>query len=70
MISKIKVIASYLSMKKHTLPKKEDAFSYREIADKMWQESWDKAKKQFNTSFDWENNESRSKKSNRFCRCF
>lgn len=49
-------------MKKRTLPKKEDAFSYKEIADNMWREAWDKAEKEFNTSFDWENNESTGQK--------
>jgi hypothetical protein len=68
MISRTKVVASYLhqklaiEMKKHTLPKKEDAFSYKEIADEMWREAWDEAKKEFKTYFDWENNESSGQK--------
>jgi hypothetical protein len=60
MISKIRVILAY--MKKRTLPKKEDVFSYKELADEMWRESWSKAEKQFNTSFDWENNDSTGQK--------
>ena len=68
MISKLKVIASYirtkiaLEMSKHTFPKKEDAFTYKEIADSMWGDAWKKSEDHFNTFFDWENNDSTGQK--------
>jgi hypothetical protein len=45
-------------MSKRSLPKKEDVFSYKSIADNMWRDKWNKAKDHFNIRFDWENNDS------------
>jgi hypothetical protein len=46
------------NMTKRSLPKKQEAFSYKEIADDMWRNVWAKAKEHFSTIFDWENNDS------------
>jgi len=54
-----------LDLKKRSLPKKEDPFTYKTIADEMWRDVWDKAKEHFKTSFDWENNDSTGQ-----ARCF
>ena len=47
-----------LDMKKRSLPKDEDPFTYKTIADDLWWDLWSNAKKEFNTSFDLENNDS------------
>lgn len=51
-----------IDMKKRSLPKKEDPFTYKSISDEMWIDLWKKAKDNFNISFDWENNDSTKQK--------
>jgi hypothetical protein len=47
-----------LDLKKRSIPKNEDVFTYKNIADNMWRDLWAAAKDHFNISFDWENNDS------------
>lgn len=51
-----------LDMKKRSLPKDDDAFSYKNIADDMWRDLWSEASDHFKINFDWENNDSTKQK--------
>lgn len=51
-------IKAALAVVKRSIPKDDESFTYKVIAEDMWRDLWKEATEHFNTNFDWENNES------------